>query len=173
MAKRTQIKVIDKQIYYLTWLILYTFWRRDRLIKNTELIFFQAPNLTANRAKSEFTAGETLGLTCRTPYDCNTYRFFLNDKKFYDSNGVNHVDNSNLKPKDSGSYTCDCVLAAGTTPKSNVVSITVGKLTILISFQSPRQKHPLPKCSDKQDRPRTNKAISMMCGKPPWSNVEI
>ena len=160
---------MSNTLYFLTsWQINQKHWSD---------LFFPAPILRANPAKSEFTAGEPVSFQCIyfLPNACNKYRYHFDTLlvKALMKSDSSHWPFKSIKPEFSGSLTCDCVLDAGTTPKSNVVSFTVGKLTILIPFQSPRQKYPLPKCSGKQDRPRTNKAISMMCGKSPRSDVEI
>ena len=124
----------------------YNFPLNDRLIRNTEVIFcFSAPFLIATPPKSEFTAGENATLYCSyvSPNSVQMYYFYLNDSLVSSSQDPS-VFKPNLNPQDSGSYTCKCGLDLTSTPKSNVVSFTVvGKLTILISFQSPRQKYPL------------------------------
>ena len=98
---------------------------------------FSAPFLTAKPDKSEFTAGERAQLNCSyvSPNDVVAYRFFFNDEVLLNST-LSQIHFNHLKPQDSGSYTCnlDAIRISGTTPKSNVVSITVGKLTKLISF---------------------------------------
>ena len=86
--------------------------------------------------KSEFTAGENVTLYCSfiSPYLVKMYYFFHNQERIY-SGYDDEIIKSNLKPEDSGSYTCMCGLDLDATPESNVVSITVvGKLTIFLFF---------------------------------------
>ena len=142
----------------------YTFWRRDRLIKNTEVIFcFSAPVLTVNPAKSVYEQGEQVTFTCTyvaPNHVDDMYRYFFNGSYIRGDNEVQMIK-SNLQPSDSGLYACDAVLKwEDLTPLSNIVTLHVaGKLTIIIPM-SPRQKYPLPKCSHKQDRSRTNNILS-------------
>ena len=114
-----------------------TFSRSHILIRNTEVITcFSAPVLMTFPDKSEFTAGENVTLYCSfiSPYLVKMYYFFHNQERIY-SGYDDEIIKSNLKPEDSGSYTCMCGLDLDATPESNVVSITVvGKLTMFLFF---------------------------------------
>ena len=130
-------------------------------MRNTEVIAcFPAPVLIASPDQSVFKQGDNVRLTCEFPDSGGkqTYRLFFNDWMIITSSKYNTIKNRNLQPGNSGDYTCDVVTETGTTPRSNVVSIqVVGKLSIHRSIfcQSPRQRYPLSKCSDTNDRPRT------------------
>ena len=84
----------------------------------------------------EFVTGDRLMLECNhgAP-DAPAYEYvtFYHDLWQMKENSLS-IALTNLNPEDSGNYTCDIMYDSGPSPKSNVLSLVVGKLPITIYF---------------------------------------
>ena len=89
-------------------------------------------------ARDVFTTGETIYLICTTTTELKQagveYKFYFNDVE-QDGSIADSWTLQNLKPANSGQYTCLIVSEGEPSPKSNVIEFTVtGELPITLSF---------------------------------------